>query len=224
MMSSPRPPYRVLIVEDHPLVRLGLATSLSLDDDMTVCGEAETESDAWRSVRATRPDAAIVDINLRDGSGLDLIRRLRTAYPRMGIVVSSMHSRDSYEARSLLAGADAYVPKSQGAELLLACVREAIASRKEAHEAQAAALPSSDSQSTLTLATHIQTPTIQDLSDRELEVFRLIGEGLTTRAIAERLHRSVKTIETHKARLKTKLGLSTSAELARDAARWRLNA
>ncbi len=195
----------VLIVEDHPLVRLGLSHCLKAHPRLNKCGEAETETDACREVESKQPDVAIIDLTLKSGSGLDLIRKLSRRHPNVRIVVSSMYERVVYEQRALAAGADAYVCKQEGIDSLMRAVEAAAFERPERQR------PS---------AKIAEDPVTHRLTDRELQVFRLIGEGRSTREIGSELKRSVKTIEAHKAKLKRKLSLTNATELARDATRW----
>lgn len=204
-------PARVLIVEDHPLVRLGLSHSLAQHPRLEKCGEADGELEAMQLIEEEEPDAVIVDLTLRNGAGLGLIKRLRQSRRRLAIVVSSMHDPCVYEHRSLQAGADAYVSKDRGVDDLMQAVDAALLT--PAQESP----PANDSQ---LLADKVRNDTTDKLTDRELEIFRLIGRGLSTRQIATTLHRSPKTIEAFRVKLKKKLQLSSSEELVRDAVRW----
>lgn len=197
---------RVLVVEDHPLIRLGLTHSLAADPDLELCGEADNETDAFRLVETTQPDAAIVDLNLRSGNGLDLIKRIAAKHDQVRTVVSSMCESHIYEARVIRAGAFAYMSKDRAIADLLACVKDAAASN--AGDPPRKKLPAPED------------PVAQLLTDRELEVFRYVGEGLSTREVAERLYRGVKTVETHKSRIKLKLGLKSANELVHEATHW----
>ncbi|MEO0529004.1 MAG: response regulator transcription factor [Planctomycetota bacterium] len=196
---------RVLIVEDHPLVRLGLATALAKDPELQLCGEADCESGALEIAEREHPHVAIVDMRLRSGHGLSLISRLAAKEPGPRVVVSSMYEPELYAKRAMKAGAVAYVPKYQSIDDLLAQVKQVAKAPRRIELAE----------------TEESIDTVIDpLSDRELEVFQLIGEGFSTREIADRLHRSVKTIETHKGRIKSKLELPSASALAREATRW----
>lgn len=206
MAADKQQKIRVLVVEDHPLIRLGLTHSLAADPDLELCGEADNETDAFRLVETTRPDAAIVDLNLRSGNGLDLIKRIAAKHDRVRTVVSSMCEPHIYEARVIRAGAFAYMSKDRAIADLLACVKDAAASNTGDPPRKEVADP--------------EDPATRLLTDRELEVFRHVGEGLSTREIAERLHRGVKTVETHKSRIKQKLGLKSANELVHEATRW----
>ena len=171
--------------------------SLKSHPGYTDCGAADNVVDAWELVESRNPDAAIVDLRLRNESALDFIKRLANRYPHVRIIVSSMYDQAVYEHRCFVAGAHAYIPKEWGIEKLLAAL---------------------DGNATTTL----DNPDFltSGLTDRELQVFQMIGEGQSTHQIATTLHRSVKTIESYRARIKKKLQLERSEELARDAARW----
>jgi len=215
-MSCVLTPTKVLIVEDHPLVRLGLSHALASHPSLQKCGEADNEVDAWNLIESTEPDVAIIDLTLNSGTGLDLIKKLALRRPEVRIVVSSMHDRCVYEERCLRAGAAAYVAKDSGIDVMLAVlddIAESLAS--DAH-------PDASSTENFTCSSLAAeaNPVTACLTDRELEVFRQIGKGLSTRQIAESLHRSVKTIESYRAKLKKKLGLHSSEALVRDAVRW----
>ena len=202
---------RILVVEDHPLVRLGLSCSLESHPRFTKCGEADSEVDAWDLVQSTKPDAVIVDLTLASGSGLDFIKKLSKRRPEVEVVVSSMHDRSVYEQRTKRAGAAAYVSKESGVDALLAALEKAVFSAKDGGRPQGVCRePHSESG---------QFP-ITSLTDRELEVFRLIGKGKSTRQIASKQSKSIKTIESYRAKIKKKIGVATTEELARDAVRW----
>lgn len=202
---------RVLVVEDHPLVRLGISCSLQRHPRFSKCGEADSEVTAWGLVQSTGPDAVIVDLTLSSGSGLEFIKRLSRSRPEVQVVVSSMHDRAVYEQRVKQAGAYAYVSKDNGIDALLAALDEAVFSKKVGGAPQAIGREPHSGGS--------QFP-ITSLTDRELEVFRLIGKGRSTRQIADLQCRSIKTIESYRAKIKKKIGARTSEELARDAVRW----
>lgn len=198
---------RVLVVEDHPLVRLGLATMIGADPRLEVCGEADSEEEAWRLIERLDPDVVLVDLVLRSGTGMDLIRRVASRRPSLRVVVSSMLDRGVYESRAMRAGASAFVSKNASIDLLLAEIGGAGPTRSDAsNRAQRVATTVGDA--------------VGSLSDREVDVYRMIGQGLTTREIAQRLYRSVKTVESYKARIKQKLAFRNAAELTRNAVLW----
>ena len=212
-MSAPKT--RVFIVDDHPLVRESLAGLIDQQPDLSVCGESDRSSAALAAIGAVQPDVTIVDLSLADGSGLDLIRDLRQQYPRVAVLVLSMHDESLYAERALRAGARGYLMKRAASRDVVVAIRRVregrIAVSPELAEALAAKLVSGPPEGTDPVST---------LSDRELDVFRLVGQGRETRQIADALHLSAKTVQTYCARIKDKLGLNTANELLREAVRW----
>jgi len=206
---------RVFIVDDHPLVRESLANLIAQQPDMSICGEAEYSSTALAAIATLQPDVAVVDLSLGDGSGLDLIRDLRKLHPRVAVLVLSMHDESLYAERALRAGARGYLMKRAASRDVVVAIRRVregrIAVSPELAEALAAKLVSGPPEGTDPVST---------LSDRELDVFRLVGQGRETRQIADALHLSAKTVQTYCARIKDKLGLNTANELLREAVRW----
>ena len=212
----PMQPHRVLIVDDHPIVREGLRALISQHADLEICGEAESVSEALELVNSSRPDIAVVDISLKDSDGLELIRRLRESDESIKILVSSMHDESLYARRSLRAGALGFVSKENAARQIVDAIRRVLEGRIY--------LSQEMSEQLLTrMVRQEKEPggsSVESLSDRELEVFRWIGHGLTTREIADRLHLSIKTVETYRQRIRQKLALRNGAELARRATQW----
>lgn len=200
---------RVLVVDDHPIVREGMALLINREPDLAVCADAEESNAALEAIDSLRPDLAIVNISLPGRDGLELLKMIRAKDPQMPVLILSMHGETTYAERALRAGANGYIMKQEATDKVLVAIRrilnreiyvsEEIANRMLRHFVGA---HESDGRSPL-----------DGLSDRELEVFRRMGEGQSTRQIAEELHLSVKTIETHQARLKEKLSLRTSREL-----------
>ena len=207
---------RVFIVDDHPLVREFLATLIEQQPDLTICGQADDPRSALTGIAATEPDVAVVDLSLGERSGLDLIRQLKTSHPRVAVLVLSMHDEDLYALRALRAGARGYIMKREATGNVILAIRRVreggIAVSERVSEALAEKLVRG--------AAAIADSPVQALSDRELEVFRLVGEGRTTRQIADALHLSFKTVQAYYARIKTKLGADNALELLRDAIRW----
>ena len=208
---------RVLIVDDHPAVREALALRVERQSDLEVCGEAADMSAALRLVAATRPDVSLVDISLKAGSGIDLIKRIRDRNDHVRILVWSMHSEALYAERALRAGALGYVNKDQATDRIVEAVRRVLAGKVYLSEATAERLLQRAVGGARDEAT--RSP-LDVLADRELEVFRLIGEGVKTAEIAERLHLSVKTVETYRDRIRQKLGLADGTRLAHYATQW----
>jgi DNA-binding NarL/FixJ family response regulator len=208
---------RIVIVDDHPVVRKGLVALIRQEADMIVSGESDTVEGGLERIVADRPDVAIVDLSLGAASGLQLVKALNAAVPDVRVLVLSMHDETLYAERALAAGAHGYIMKDQAMQNLVGAIRsvasgktyvspemsERIVARATGHRAGAA----------------VATP-LERLTDREREVFSLIGRGLATRDIAHELDLSVKTVETYQARIKEKLGLANGHELTRAAVSW----
>lgn len=207
---------RVLIVDDHPVVRRGLAGLLAEGGEFEVCGEAENAADALRAVEELEPAIVIVDLVLKESSGMDLIRTLKAQTPGVRTLVVSMHEEAMYAERALSAGAAGYVMKVEADDELLAALRKVNEGDVYLSEAMVSRLLHR------VAGDRVATSPLSKLSDRELEVFELIGRGSSVRQIAERLRLSVKTIDTYRANIKTKLGLETSIELMRYAIQYAL--
>lgn len=211
---------RVLIVDDHSLVRSGLAELIGREPDLEVCGEASDAPTAIRLVQETKPHVAIVDIMLKEGSGVELIKQIKALDSTIRMVVSSMHDENLYAERVLRAGAMGYVNKQEPAERILEAIRQVLAGRVHVSEQMADRVLRR-----VTRGSEEEAGTQVDaLSDRELEVLQLIGQGKATREIAEQLHLSIKTIDTYREHIKTKLGLESANELVRFAVAWTLEA
>jgi DNA-binding NarL/FixJ family response regulator len=207
---------KVFLVDDHPIVRRGLQFMLSLEPNMTVCGEAESGREALEKIPALQPDAVIVDLTLKASSGLDLIKDLRRQCPKVKLLVFSMHDELFYAERVLRSGAHGYITKEEGTEKAVEALRVILQGKKYVSPSVASRLLDT----MVGPASASTGPSIERLSDRELEVLQLIGSGLGTRAIAERLKLSVKTIESYREHIKAKLGLGGAAELVSYAFNW----
>ena len=207
---------RVFLVDDHPLVRESLASLIARQPDLSVCGEADRPASALAAIASLKPDVAVVDLSLGDGSGLELIRDLKRMHPEVAVLVLSMHDESLYAERALRAGARGYIMKREATRNVILAIRRV-------REGKIAVSPrlAEDLASRLidTTPTSPADP-VTTLSDRELEVFRLVGEGRQTRQIAEALHLSAKTVQAYYARIKEKLGAHNSNELLREAVRW----
>ncbi len=208
-------PARILIIDDHPLVRDGLATRISAQSDMVVCGEAGSVDEAIAKIEAASPDAAIVDISLKGGSGIELIKRIRAMRPEIKMLVATMHDESVYGERALHAGAHGYVNKQEMPELVITALRQILDGKLFVSPQLSERIV----RRSVGAAVGADSP-LGRLSDRELEVFRLLGQGLTTRQIAGQLDLSVKTVESHRENIKTKLDVKNSAELTRLAVQW----
>jgi DNA-binding NarL/FixJ family response regulator len=219
-MKRPGKPARVkkqiLIVDDHPMMREGLAQLISREKDLAVCGEADTAHDALDKTGRLKPDVVIVDITLPGRSGLELIKDLQAIHAGTLVLVVSMHEESLYAERVLRAGARGYVMKQEGGRKLLEAIRHVLAGQISVSPAISARILEIFSGHR---AESAQSP-IEGLTDREFEIFRLIGQGASTRDIAKQLHLSVKTVEVHRLHIKTKLKLSTASELIHRAVRW----
>lgn len=206
----------VLIVDDHPIVRQGLAQLIDREEDLEVCGQAEDAHEALQAIRQLSPDMVIVDIALKDTSGMELIKDLKVRYPNLPVLTLSMHDEAVYGERALRAGAKGYIMKQEATEKVVTAIRRVLAGEVYVSNRMAAKMVSKY----VGGGTHTAGSPADALSDRELEVFRMIGEGYGTREMAEKLHLSVKTIETYRAHIKDKLGLQDANELLRAAIRW----
>ena len=207
------PKHSVLVVDDHPIIRHGVCQTLGLEPDLQVVAEASSATEALDALRTFSADLAVIDVSLNGTNGIELIKQIRNEHPRLPILVLSMHDESLYALRAVRAGAGGYIMKREAPDLLLTAVRKVLGgevylspalerSARPAEDPAAAANP------------------IDALSDRELEVLDLVGQGHHTRDIAQRLDLSSKTIETHRLNMKDKLGLKTAPELIRYAVNW----
>jgi DNA-binding NarL/FixJ family response regulator len=208
--------HRVFVVDDHPLVREWLISLIQRRADLEVCGEAENAATALSSIARTRPDVAIVDLSLKGGSGLELIKDLKARHPSIRILVLSMHEDISYAERALRAGARGYVMKRESTGQIIDAIHEVLRGKIYASHKLLAGL----AERIVADGSGKSGPAAELLSDRELEVFRLLGGGLETRRIAERMKLSIKTVQCYAARIKEKLHLDNASELIREAVRW----
>lgn len=217
MPAKPKnPPKRLLIVDDHPMMRNGLAQLIDNEGDLKVCAQADNAGQAINAVAKLQFDLALVDISLPDKSGLELIKDMRSLAPNLPILVVSMHDELIYAERVLRAGARGYIMKQEGGQKFLQAIRHVLAGQIYVSDKMSARILES-------LSGQSPAPTgspVRRLSDREFEVFQLIGQGVGTSEIAIRLHLSVKTVEVHRANIKQKLDLETATELVRYAVRW----
>lgn len=215
-MNSPTVKKRIMLVDDHPMTRLGLAQLLNQQNDMTVCGQLSSTREALDRVVKTRPDLLITDLSLEGKSGLELIKDIQAVAPEIRILVLSMHHETLYAERALRAGARGYVMTSSDGDLILDAVRHVLDGRiflsPKISDMILAHFSGSPRQSKRTA--------MQILSDREFEIFELIGEGCTTQEIARRLSISIKTVDVHRQHLKQKLKLPESTSLVQYAVRW----
>ena len=216
---SPRPPEagkrRIFVVDDHPIVRQGLAQLIGNEVDLVVCGQGEDAYQALRAIRQARPDLALVDISLKESDGIELLKELRGAAPELPVLILSMHDESLYAERALRAGARGYIMKQEAPQTLLSAIRKVLAGDVYVSEKMGATL--------LQRIVGGRRPggelPMDRLTDRELEVFGMIGAGQSMKEIADKLCLSVKTIEAHREHIKEKLNLRSSAELLRFAIR-----
>jgi DNA-binding NarL/FixJ family response regulator len=207
---------RILIVDDHPMTRTGLAYLINHQPDMTVCCEAQNAAQALEAVINNKPDLVLTDFTLPDKNGLELIKDLKAIAPRLPILVISMHQESLYAERVLRAGARGYITKEEGGERLMRAIRHVLSGAIYVSEKMSARILEIFSGS----AVAQERSPVEELSDREFEIFELLGDGLSTQQIAERLHLSMKTVDAHRANVKEKLKLKTGNELISFAARW----
>ena len=209
--------HRVLIVDDHPIVRHGLKQMIDAEPDLVVCGEAQSDREARAAIRELDPDAMIVDVSLAQGDGMDLVREVHAQRPELPMLVLSMHDEMIYAERLLAAGARGYIMKEAAYGELLIALRRVLRGGVYLSAAMAIALGSHCEEGAP--AADIADP-IARLSNRELQVLSLIGRGLSSRQAAESLNVSVKTVESHRQSLKRKLNLTTNAQLMQYALQW----
>jgi DNA-binding NarL/FixJ family response regulator len=217
-VEAARSKYRVLVVDDHPIVRQGLALLIDQEPDLMVCGEAEEAHSALAAIAATQPDVLLLDVSLPGPDGIELLKTIRATDPRLPVLVLSMHDESVYAERALRAGANGYIMKQEATENVLVALRRILRQEMYVSDRVASAMLRQIASGS---GTPSQAP-IARLSDRELEVFRLIGEGHGTRQIAEELDLSVKTVESYQAHIKDKLALHSSRDLMQRAIEWRL--
>ena len=202
---------RVLIVDDHPVVRQGLRHLLESADDLAVCGEAQTAMEARAAIDRLHPDVLICDISLRQVDGIELVRNLRAHYPWLPILVLSALDETIYSARMLALGVSGYIMKQASTEQVLISLRRVLDGNIYVSEAMSSILLSGFASG----SPHVSADPIERLSNRELQVLRLIGKGASTREAAQLLHLSIKTVESHRQRIKRKLNLTTAVQLLR---------
>ncbi|MGA7125801.1 MAG: response regulator transcription factor [Chthoniobacterales bacterium] len=207
---------RILIVDDHPMTRAGLVHLINHQPEMVVDGEAEDAAQALDLLASKRPDLMLIDITLPGKSGLELIKDVKAMHPDLPMLVLSMHDESLYADRVLRAGARGYITKHEGGDKLMGAIRHVLSGRIYVSESMSAHILEIFSGG----QTGIDRSSIQKLSDREFEVFEALGEGLSSHEIARKLHLSAKTVDAHRANIKTKLKINTTAELISFSARW----
>lgn len=206
--------HSVFLVDDHPLVRESLKTLVNQQPDLRICDEAADARSALAKIQASDPDIVVMDISLKDSSGLDLLKSVRATTPATQVLMLSMHDEKLYAERAIRAGAQGYVMKEETPARIIGAIRHILAGGTWLGEEMAQHLAAKQSRGPLS------TSPLHDLSDRELEVFGLLGKGLATRQVASALNVSIKTVQAYCARIKQKLGLDTAGELLRAAIKW----
>jgi DNA-binding NarL/FixJ family response regulator len=210
------PKVKILLVDDHPLVREGVANLINQQPDLEVCGAAGDEPQALELIGATQPDVAVVDISLENGSGLELIKSAKAMHPGVATLALSMHDESLYAERALRAGARGYLMKREAAKKIIEGIRAVLAGQIYVSEKIAALMAEKFAGGETTAP----ASPVERLSDRELEVFQLLGRGQSTRQIADHLHVGFKTVQAYCARIKEKLHLANATELLRAAMQW----
>jgi DNA-binding NarL/FixJ family response regulator len=210
---------RVIVVDDHPIVRQGLTQMINRDGDLIVCGEAEEARSALQAIATLSPDIVVIDISLNGPSGLEILKTIRQTDPALRVLILSMHDEMVYAERALRAGANGYIMKQEATEMVLVALRrilggEVYVSNRVANRMLRQLVGGAPSS---------RKSPVDDLTDRELEVFRLIGEGHGTRQISDELHLSVKTVETYQSHIKEKMGLRNARELVQYAIQWAIS-
>ena len=208
--------HKVFLVEDHPVTREGLAQLINYQDDLLVCGTAGTAAKALGDIETTRPDLVVVDVSLPDGHGIELVKDIKARYAELRVLVLSMHDETLYAERAIRAGASGYIMKQEPTDAVLTAARQILNGKPYLS-------PRLQERVLQRFAAGIAAPIVSELerlTDRELEVFELIGRGRGTREIARQLRLSVSTVETHRAHLKEKLELDSATELVRRAVEW----
>jgi DNA-binding NarL/FixJ family response regulator len=207
---------KVLLVDDHPMVREWLANLINQQSDLEVCGEADSAPKALQMIGLAKPEVAIVDISMEGGSGIELIKNSKASHPGVMVIVLSMHDEALYAERALRAGARGYIMKREATKRVLQAIRCVLGGQLYLSDKMAVTLAERfvDGQP------ETEASVIEKLSDRELEVFQLLGRGHNTRQVADDLHVSLKTVQSFCARIKEKLNFANGAELLREAVRW----
>lgn len=207
---------RVLIVDDHPIVRQGLRRIMDNEEDLSVCGEAETVRDARVAIKELSPDVMIADISLKQGDGIELVRDVRAHHAHLPILVLSMHDETIYAERMLAAGANGYIMKQAASDQFLIALRRVLDGGIYVSEA----VGNNMIQKFAAGGSYISANPIDRLSNRELQILHMIGKGMSTRETAQSLNLSIKTVESHRQRIKRKLNLATGTQLVQYAVNW----
>ena len=207
---------KILVVDDHPIIREGLVRLVDDEQDLAICGQADDAPEALKAISETKPDVVIVDISLKNSSGIELMKSIKAQYPKLPVLILSMHNEALYAERALRAGAMGYIMKQEASEKLLTAIRHVLVGQIYVSDKVSKRLIRKLARG----KTDMVASPIDSLSDRELEVFHLIGQGYGTSQIAEKLYLSIKTIETYRTHIKEKLNLTNSRELLQYAIQW----
>jgi len=210
---------RVLLIDDHPIVRQGLALLIDREGDLSVCGEADGAHSAFHAIETLRPDLVVLDISLSGPDGLDVLKEIRMKTASLPVLILSMHDESIYAERAMRAGANGYIMKQEATDKVLVAIRRILQGEVYLSDR----LTNTMLQQYMRGVSPTKMSPLVSLTDRELEVFRLIGEGHGTRQIADELHLSVKTIESYQAHIKEKLALRNARELVQHAIEWTVN-
>lgn len=210
----------IIIIDDHPIVRHGIAQLINMQKDLLVCGEAKDSTEGWEIIKEKDPDLVIVDLSLENASGLDLIKALSARMPGLPLLVLSMHDENLYAERAIRSGAMGYVMKQEATETLISAIYQVLKGEIFVSEKIKARLLQRLLRGESGTNQEEEYTIVGGLTNRELEVFQLIGKGLSTRRIASKLNLSIKTIETHRQNIKQKLNLEDSTELVQQAVQW----
>ena len=216
MTEDPIKKKRILVVDDHPVFRHGIASLIGNEPDLTVCGEAANSPSALEAMRRLKPDAALIDISMPGANGIELIKLMKAEQPRLPLLILSIHDESLYALRALRAGASGYVMKAEALDFVLTALRKVLTGEVY--------VSPRFSERLIFKAVHsleggMGSP-VDKLSDRELEVLQLLGRGFGTREVASELNLSIKTVETHRAHIKEKLGFKDASEMVRFAIDW----
>jgi DNA-binding NarL/FixJ family response regulator len=214
--AKPARAKRIVVIDDHPLFRKGLEQLITSSDGFAVCGEAGNAPEGLSALRKLAPDLAIIDISLPGANGIELIKNIRAEFPKLPMLVLSMHDESLYALRSIRAGAQGYIMKQEALENVVRALHEIMAGRPYLSPAMSAKLITNFAKG----SDNGKTNPTDSLSDRELEILELIGKGREVREIARELHLSPKTVETHRAHIKEKLNLANARQVARFAVQW----
>jgi DNA-binding NarL/FixJ family response regulator len=207
---------KIFLVDDHPLVRDWLSQLIQREDDLMVCGEAEDTHEAIAKITEAKPDIVIADISLKTTHGLELVKDLQAQFPKLPVLCLSMHDESLYAERVLRAGAMGYITKQESTRKVLAAIRQVLSGQIYVSEKMAARMV----HKLVAGRQQEHSSPVERLTDRELEVFQLIGKGQGTRKIAEELHLGIKTVESYRARIKDKLKLEDGTQLLQQAIQW----